>query len=100
VNRGGFDELMTTVENERNTLRQNTLFKRRYEKDDASSYTLPIDDDREFKRLKATPSVPEVSAEIPSRFACPYRKHDSRKYCLPHWRSCTLTPLQTVARVK
>ena len=34
------------------------------------------------------------------KFACPYRKHDARKYCVRNWRSCALTPLETVARVK
>jgi hypothetical protein len=35
-----------------------------------------------------------------TKFACPYRKRDPRKYCVQHWRSCALTPLDTVARVK
>jgi len=36
------------------------------------------------------------------KFACPYRKHDPRKYChqVRCWRSCALTPLDTIARVK
>ena len=35
------------------------------------------------------------------KFACPYRKHNSRKYCIQSiWRSCALTPQDTVARVK
>ncbi|CAD6444602.1 f8c9ece0-bf87-47e0-874a-78644042707a [Sclerotinia trifoliorum] len=34
------------------------------------------------------------------KFACPYRKHDAKKYCIQNWRSCALTPLDSVARVK
>ncbi|KAF7870262.1 hypothetical protein EAF04_004010 [Stromatinia cepivora] len=34
------------------------------------------------------------------KFACPYRKHDAKKYCVQNWRSCALTPLDSVARVK
>jgi hypothetical protein len=34
------------------------------------------------------------------KFACPYRKHNRRKYCLPNWRTCALTPQVTVARLK
>jgi hypothetical protein len=34
------------------------------------------------------------------KFACPYRKHNPIKYGVSKWRSCALTPLETVARVK
>jgi hypothetical protein len=34
------------------------------------------------------------------KFACPYRKRNPRKYCVTDWRSCTLTPLDTIARLK
>jgi hypothetical protein len=73
--------------------------KRGYEEEDARSCTFHINDGRGPKRLKATPSVSEIS-ETGSKFACPYRKHDPRKYCVPNWGPCALTPLQTVARVK
>jgi len=33
-------------------------------------------------------------------YACPYRKHNSRKYCVQSWRYCALTPHNTIARVK
>jgi hypothetical protein len=33
-------------------------------------------------------------------FACPFRKHNPHKYSIQHWRTCALTPLRTVARVK
>jgi hypothetical protein len=35
------------------------------------------------------------------KFACPYRKSNPRKYCIQGiWRSCALTPLESIARVK
>ena len=35
------------------------------------------------------------------KFACPYRKSNPRKYCVQGvWKSCALTPLETIARVK
>ncbi|KAE9374938.1 hypothetical protein N431DRAFT_482057 [Stipitochalara longipes BDJ] len=33
-------------------------------------------------------------------FACPFRKHDARQYCVDNWRPCALTSFQTIARVK
>jgi hypothetical protein len=47
------------------------------------------------KRLKYT----QGGDQSPG-FACPYRKHDPRKYCVSNWRSCALNPQKTVARVK
>jgi hypothetical protein len=43
-----------------------------------------------------------TKTEIPGpKFACPYRKHNPRKYCVTGgWRPCALTPLETIARVK
>ncbi|KAE9364895.1 hypothetical protein N431DRAFT_282195, partial [Stipitochalara longipes BDJ] len=43
---------------------------------------------------------PPADATQPIGFACPYRKHNPRKYCVTKWRSCALSPLKTVARVK
>ncbi|KAH8595473.1 hypothetical protein B0O99DRAFT_156791 [Bisporella sp. PMI_857] len=34
------------------------------------------------------------------KFACPYRKHDPRRYSVLKWAPCALTPHKTVARVK
>jgi hypothetical protein len=34
------------------------------------------------------------------RFACPYRKHDPKHYSVQHWRSCALTSLENISRVK
>jgi hypothetical protein len=55
-------------------------------------------DQRGSKRFKKGP----VDLDRPRyNFACPYRKHNPRKYCVQStWRSCALTPLENVARVK
>jgi hypothetical protein len=41
-----------------------------------------------------------LDTEEARRFACPYRKHNPRTYCVQDWSSCALTPHKTVARVK
>lgn len=55
-------------------------------------------DEKSLKRPKqASLSTPEKDYR---GFACPYRKHNPRKYCVHDWSTCVLTPLRTVARVK
>ncbi|KAM3087035.1 protein phosphatase regulator [Clarireedia jacksonii] len=56
---------------------------------------------RDPKRPKVDFS-PLKGSDERMKFACPYRKHDPRKYChqIRRWRSCALTPLDTIARVK
>ncbi|KAF8859289.1 hypothetical protein BDZ45DRAFT_725399 [Acephala macrosclerotiorum] len=56
-------------------------------------------DFRAPKRPRTAHSLHEP-ADSDAKFACPYRKHDPRKYCVPNWGPCALTPLQTVARLK
>jgi hypothetical protein len=46
------------------------------------------------------PEFPPNTDQTPAVFACPYRKHNPRKYCVRDWRTCALTPHKTVARVK
>ena len=46
------------------------------------------------------PEFPPSTDQTPAGFACPYRKHNPRKYCVRVWRTCALTPHKTVARVK
>ena len=52
------------------------------------------------------PKQPRKSSSNPgsdgssTKFACPCRKHDPRKYCIRHWRVCALTSFDSVARVK
>ncbi|KAF4614326.1 hypothetical protein G7Y89_g15411 [Cudoniella acicularis] len=61
------------------------------------------DDDsgRDIKRQKIGQSSSPVIQEGPM-FACPYRKHNPRKYrhTTRKWRSCALTPLKDISRVK
>jgi hypothetical protein len=59
-------------------------------------------DGRGQKRPRKEPSSSEKprSPAGNMNFACPYRKHDPRKYCVIRWGPCALTPLKTVARVK
>jgi hypothetical protein len=73
--------------------------KRGHEEDDVGPCTFHNNDSSGPKRFRVTPSVSEVSEKL-SKFACPYRKHDPKKYSVPNWGPCALTPLQTVARVK
>jgi hypothetical protein len=62
---------------------------------------LPDDDnERSRKRPRGVPSSSLENLDDSSMFACPYRKHNPRRYCVRNWRSCALTPLKTVARVK
>jgi hypothetical protein len=52
---------------------------------------------RDPKRLKYLHKLPTEQ----SKFSCPYRKYSPRKYSVAsNWRSCALTPLESVARVK
>lgn len=57
------------------------------------------DDDRDLKRPKTLPSLPQ-DADERAKFACPYRKHNPTQYNVRTWHSCALTAFETVARVK
>lgn len=59
------------------------------------------DDDRDLKRPKTLPSLPQ-DADERAKFACPYRKHNPAQYNVNvrRWRLCALTGFGTVARVK
>jgi hypothetical protein len=56
---------------------------------------------RNPKRQKPN-SSPTKDADEGLKFACPYRKHNPRKYYHGNrsWRSCALTPLENISRVK
>jgi hypothetical protein len=58
-----------------------------------------IDKSRPSKRKGKEPQGSDPS-KVCLRFACPFRKRDSRKYCVQTWRACALTPHRTIARVK
>jgi hypothetical protein len=51
------------------------------------------------KRLK-TGSVRAADDDIRLRLACPFRKHDPRKYTIQSYRSCALSSWYSIARVK
>ncbi|KAJ8067322.1 hypothetical protein OCU04_004675 [Sclerotinia nivalis] len=55
--------------------------------------------ERNPKRPKNLPTYSRTLDDT-RKFACPYRKYDAKKYCVQNWRSCALTPLDSVARVK
>jgi hypothetical protein len=61
----------------------------------------PPEQDREggSKKPKSALTPLEISSEA-LHFACPYRKHDPRKYNVNQWAACALTPQKGVARVK
>ena len=76
----------------------NTLGRRqRGEEDDDRGQN--NEDRRDPKRPRALLSPPQ-STDDSTKFGCPYRKRDPRKYNVQCWRSCALTPLESVARVK
>jgi len=60
----------------------------------------PEEDDERRAKKPRTPAVSRDALEESAQFACPYRKYDPRKYNFRDWRTCALTPLRTVARVK
>lgn len=57
-------------------------------------------DDRRTPKRPRTISTPSRALKESSKFACPYRKYDPRKYCVQNWRPCALTALDSVSRVK
>lgn len=56
-------------------------------------------DNRDRKRSRPF-LLPPLKEDDKTKYACPYRKHNAQKYCVHNWRSCALTPFETVARVK
>ncbi|KAN0104839.1 hypothetical protein V8E51_010584 [Hyaloscypha variabilis] len=76
---------------------KNSVGKRR--RDDEDERDQNGGGDRSPKRPKKFSSPPQNEDDT-NKFACPYRKRDPRKYCIQHWRPCSLTPLESIARVK
>jgi len=58
------------------------------------------DDDQRAPKRPRTASSRLGTLKDSTKFACPYRKYDPRKYCVRNWRPCALTALDSVARVK
>jgi hypothetical protein len=59
------------------------------------------DFNRNSKRQNDLPALP-ITTNKRNKFACPYRKKNPHTYCSDNkqWRSCALTPLESIARVK
>jgi len=57
------------------------------------------EDERKGRKRRNNGSCP-AERDNSLKYACPYRKHDPRKYCYRDWRSCALTAQETIARVK
>ncbi|KAH9210188.1 hypothetical protein DL95DRAFT_413234 [Leptodontidium sp. 2 PMI_412] len=76
---------------------QSTLGRRKREDDDDQDSNNK--EGRSPKRPRMLLSPPR-NADDSTKFACPYRKRDPRKYCVKYWKACALTPQDTVARVK
>jgi hypothetical protein len=79
--------------------RQTVEGKQRRRRDNEDDEDGTNGDERSPKRPRTLLSPPQ-NEDDNTKFACPYRKRDPRKYCVRDWRSCALTPLDTVARVK
>ncbi|KAG4436548.1 hypothetical protein IFR05_007986 [Cadophora sp. M221] len=76
---------------------RSTLGRRKREDDDDQDSNSK--EGRNPKRPRMLLSPPR-NADDSTKFACPYRKRDARKYCVKYWKACALTPQDTVARVK
>lgn len=62
----------------------------------------PSDEDEKSRGSKRPRILAHPSANLDEqlKYACPYRKHDPRRYNVRDWSQCALTPHKTVARVK
>lgn len=57
------------------------------------------DEDRPPKRSKPNSSS-ESEKKHALRYACPYRKHDPRKYSMYQHKTCALSPFDSIGRTK
>jgi hypothetical protein len=57
------------------------------------------DSQRRYEPPRKGSAVLDLGSSRPN-FACPYRKHNPRKYSITEWRTCALTPHNSIARVK
>jgi hypothetical protein len=60
----------------------------------------PGEESRKGAKRRFESSEPLDATDNTSPFACPFRKHNPRKYCIRNWARCALTAQSTVARVK
>lgn len=70
--------------------------RKRQREDDMGS----DDEDGNMSRKPKRSSGPSDEAGDRKRFACPFRKHDSRRYSTYNYRVCALSHWETIARVK
>lgn len=61
-----------------------------------------IDDHHGRRKRAPVDKLPAVKEDNPlmGSFACPFRKHDPRKYTVREWPRCALKPQKTIARLK
>jgi hypothetical protein len=85
--------------NASNSTERSTITNGKRRRDDEDGQDRGRDDSTNSKQPRTLLS-PLHNQEDNSKFACPYRKRNPRKYCVRDWRTCALTPLETVARVK
>ena len=85
--------------NSNNSTERSTTTNGKRRRDDEEGQDQSRDDSTNPKQPRTLLSSPR-NQEDNSKFACPYRKRNPRRYCVRDWRSCALTPLETVARVK
>lgn len=74
--------------------------RRKDEGDDIPSDGDGTDDDQRTPKRPRTSHTQPDTQKSGYKFACPYRKHDPRKYCVQEWGPCALTPLASISRVK
>lgn len=60
----------------------------------------PEDNNRNDPRKPRRPLGPNSGPDSANRFACPFRKHDARRYSMQSHRVCALSHWETIARVK
>jgi hypothetical protein len=100
---GGEDSTQNTGSNSISTTTNNS---QKYPRSVLGRHSREGEDDDQDNGDGRSPKKPKTllspcqTQDDNTKFACPYRKRDPRKYCVQHWRSCALTPLDTVARVK
>ncbi|PMD50679.1 uncharacterized protein K444DRAFT_274932 [Hyaloscypha bicolor E] len=100
---GGEDSTQNTGSNSFSTTNNNS---QKYPRSVLGRHSREGEDDDQDNGDGRSPKKPKTfvspcqTQDGNTKFACPYRKRDPRKYCVQHWRSCALTPLDTVARVK
>ena len=79
------------------SIQPSNIVKRQREEDD----NLPPNDnnDRSPKRPRPDSSI-ILEDKISSKFACPFRKHNPRKYNIHQHKTCALSSFESVARLK